>query len=201
MKINNYYDNKRLDVLQIIPAGNYKKILEIGGGHFETLSLLAEQNNAEAWGVDIYPCTNKKIKFINGSIENEITEKELPNEYFDLIMANDVLEHLADSERFFKVVSDKLVNCGYLILSVPNIRQIRSIYHIYCRGTFPTLDSGLFDKTHLRWFCKKDIIKLAQKNFDLIDAKGTGRLVPNLISRSTLGEFLALQNLFVFQKK
>jgi len=196
-----YYDNARLDVLSVIPKKKFDHILEIGGGEFQTLSILADINNAEAWGVDLYPTKNKKIKYIKGSIEEKTISDKIPDEYFDLIMANDVIEHLKDSNLFIELVHKKLKYNGLLILSVPNIRQIRGLYHIYIRGTFPKEEAGLFDKTHLRWLCKKDVIKLTEKKFKLMNHKCVGRLVPNIISKTILGEFLGLQNLFVFEKK
>jgi 2-polyprenyl-3-methyl-5-hydroxy-6-metoxy-1,4-benzoquinol methylase len=203
VKMNNinYYNNIREDVLKIIPAKNYQRLLEIGGGEFETLTKLADQYNAEAWGVDVYPCANKKINFVSGSIEDDATIEKIKDDSFDLIMANDVLEHLNDTEKFFATANKKLVNSGLLVLSVPNIRQIRSLYHIYINGTFPRFDSGLFDRTHLRWFCKKDVLDFSSRHsFKMIDFKSTGRLVPNLLSKTLAGEFLGLQNLFVFEK-
>lgn len=197
-----YYNNARLDVIEFLPKKNFQKILEIGGGEFETLNIISRQNNAEAWGVDLNQNQNKKIKFIKGSIENQEICALIPDIYFDLILANDVIEHLQNTEEFFNKISTKLITGGLLVISVPNIRQIRGLYHIYFRGTFPREDAGLFDKTHLRWFCKEDIIYLTKNKFQLklVDHKSVGRLVPNLISHSILGELLGLQNLFIFEK-
>lgn len=195
-----YYNNVRLDVVEIIPERKLGNILEIGGGEFQTLSILAERNKAEAWGIDLYPTKNSKIKYIKGSIEENSIIDKIPDDYFDLIMANDVIEHLTDSGLFIETIHRKLKSNGLLVLSVPNIRQLRSLFKIYILGTFPKEESGLFDKTHLRWFCKKDIIKLTEKNFKLINHKCVGRMVPNFISKTLLGELLGLQNLFVFEK-
>lgn len=199
----NYYNNPRLDVVKLLPDGGIKKILEVGGGDFPTLDLLTEKYESESWGVDIYPTNNKKIKFIQGSIEEKKICASLPENYFDLIVANDVIEHIENTENFINIASDKLVVGGLLILSVPNIRQIRGIYHIYIRGTFPREDAGLFDKTHLRWFCKKDILKLVEERktgFKLCDSKSVGRLLPRMFEKTLIGEFLGLQNIFLFKK-
>lgn len=197
-----YYENIRHDVLSLIPNSRYKKILEIGGGEFPTLKSLVNQFDAEAWGVDLYDSSAEGIKFIRGSIEDLATQNELPDSYFDLIIANDVLEHLLDTESAFKVIYSKLSHGGLFVCSVPNIRQIRTIYHLVVKGKFPREDAGLFDRTHYRWFCRSDVICFGEgANFKLLNYGSSGRLVPGFLQKTTLSEFLALQNLFVFIKQ
>jgi len=197
-----YYDNLRHDVLGLVPDGSYQAILEIGGGEFGTLLKLAEKYDSETWGVDLFRNKGAPLdNFIEGSIEEEEIGKKIPDLYFDIIMANDVLEHLKNTESFFHVAYEKLKDDGLLIISVPNARQIRMIYHLMIRGSFPRHEAGLFDKTHLRWFCKKDIVNVCSPNFEIIDHKTVGRLVPNFISRSIIGEFLGLQNIFIMKKR
>ena len=197
-----YYQNIRNDVLELLPERSFQSILEIGGGEFPTLQFLVEQHQAVGWGVDIYESSVQGIKFIQGSIEEKNTQDQIPDDHFDLIVANDVLEHLLDTQNALDVIYSKLKNGGLVALSVPNIRQVRATYHILIKGTFPREDSGLFDRTHLRWFCRKDIMKFAEKaGLELLDFGSSGRLVPSWLQRSVLSELLALQNLFIFIKK
>jgi 2-polyprenyl-3-methyl-5-hydroxy-6-metoxy-1,4-benzoquinol methylase len=199
----NYYSNARVDTINLLPNKDIKNILEIGGGNFPTLDLLMNKYKANGWGIDIYQTNNENIKFIKGSIEDTEINQLIPNNYFDLIVANDVVEHLQNTELFFDTVYEKLNKGGMLIISVPNIRQIRAIYHIYIRGTFPRDDAGLFDRTHLRWFCKADVIKIVNDRsakLKLINTISVGRYVPKFLNKSIIGEFLGLQNIFLFEK-
>jgi 2-polyprenyl-3-methyl-5-hydroxy-6-metoxy-1,4-benzoquinol methylase len=197
-----YYRNVRHDVLELIPQVPYQRILEIGGGEFPTLFELNKSQNAELWGVDIFPCKKKNLKFIKGSIESHAVKSQLPNNYFDLIIANDVVEHLVDTDAFIHLVRQKLKPGGLFITSIPNIRQIRTFFYIFLKGTFPRHDAGLFDKTHLRWFCKSDVIAIANKNnLEIADIKSVGRMVPRFIEKTSLVNFLALQHIFLFKKK
>jgi 2-polyprenyl-3-methyl-5-hydroxy-6-metoxy-1,4-benzoquinol methylase len=197
----NYYKNIRYDVLEIAPKISHGKVMEIGGGDFPTLIKYNDKKFNELWGVDNYPSKRKGIRFIYGSVEDDKLKKSIPSNYFDLIFANDVLEHLTDPEAFFSFVYQKLNQNGIFVLSVPNIRQLRTFYHVFLRGTFPRNEAGLFDKTHLRWFCKKDILNLAlNSRFDILDYKAVGKLVPKFMEKNQLAEFLALQNLFVCKK-
>jgi SAM-dependent methyltransferase len=196
-----YYRNVRNDVLGLIPKTPYRKILEVGGGEFPTLFELNKSQNAELWGVDIFPCRKKGLKFIKGSIESNAVKNKLPDHYFDLIIANDVTEHLVDTDAFMFLVKKKLRPGGLFVTSVPNIRQIRTFFYIFLKGTFPRHDAGLFDRTHLRWFCKGDVIDLAIKaNLEIIDYRGVGRFLPGFIDKSFFAELLALQFIFVFKK-
>jgi len=201
MKSDTYYANARLDVVALVPKRSFSRILEVGGGDFPTLRKLGEDHQAEIWGVDVRRPETAFDNFVEGSITDPAVVARLPQDGFDLIVANDVIEHVEQTEEFFRVLHMMLRPGGLLALSVPNIRQIRTAYQIFVRGTFPRDDAGLFDRTHLRWFCRKDVITLATRaGFTLKDWRGSGRLVPPMFARITPAEFLALQNLFIFAK-
>lgn len=155
-----------------------------------------------AGGADLYPPPASGFKFVHGSIELQEVRSNIPDAYFDLVVANDVLEHLVDTEFFMSTVFQKLRMGGRFLCSVPNGRQIRLFYHLFLRGQFPRTDSGLFDKTHLRWLCRKDVIAFAeQAGFRLEPFGAGGKLVPAFMQRTVLTEFLGLQNLFLFAKR
>lgn len=201
MKPDTYYANARLDVVALIPDRSFSRILEVGGGDFPTLRKLGEDHQAAIWGVDVRRPELALDNFVEGSITDPTVVARLPHDGFDLIVANDVIEHVEQTEEFFRVLHMMLRPGGFLALSVPNIRQIRTAYQIFVRGTFPRDDAGLFDRTHLRWFCKKDVVMLATRaGFTLNEWRGSGRLVPPFLARVAPAEFLALQNLFVFAK-
>ncbi len=201
MKPETYYANARLDVVDIIPKGRYPLILEVGGGDFPTLRKLGDDHGAQIWGVDVRRPELEFDTFVEGSITDPTVVAKLPEGRIDLIVANDVIEHIDQTDEFFRVLHTLLSPGGVLALSVPNIRQIRTAYQIFLRGTFPRDDAGLFDRTHLRWFCKKDVVTLATRaGFTLKDWRGSGRLVPAALARLPTAEFFALQNLFVFTK-
>jgi 2-polyprenyl-3-methyl-5-hydroxy-6-metoxy-1,4-benzoquinol methylase len=196
-----YYSNTRHDVLAIIPDGPKQNVLEIGGGDFGTILSLRETGEFETWGADIRKSSAKLDHMVVGSITDPEVQSKLPITTFDLIIANDVLEHVENTEAFVDVVYRTMKPGGFLALSVPNIRQVRTFYHVMLRGTFPRDDAGLFDRTHLRWFCKNDVIStFSSDRFRLVLAKSVGRAVPKLLQTSFAGELLGLQNLFLFEK-
>jgi len=194
-KPENYYTNIRLDILEDIKDEKYKSILEIGGGNFQLLNVLGKKYDANCTGVDIVDLpSSDTIDVVVGSIESEETQKQLRQKEYDLIIANDVIEHLVDPKETLHFLRKLSSEGASLHISVPNIRQIRAFFHIFVRGTFPAEESGLFDKTHLHWFCKRDIVSLLEKaGFRVESVYFKGRLVPKFIRSSLVAEFLGLQ--------
>lgn len=199
---DSYYSGQRKDSMALIKAKAISSALEIGGGAFDTLSAVKSIYGCEAWGVDLVDAGNGEgINFIKGSFEDSRIQGQLPDSFFDLIIANDVIEHLVDTKLFFDACAAKLAPNGTLIMSVPNIRNLRTIYYVFAKGTFPRLPSGLFDRTHLRWFTKSDVLTHSSSLFDLVESKVVGRLVPRFLENSLFAELLGIHMLFSFQKK
>jgi SAM-dependent methyltransferase len=192
-----YYSAQRKDSIALIKDKAISYALEIGGGAFETLSAVKSICGCEAWGVDLVDAKrDDSINFIQGSFEDSQIQGQLPDSFFDLIIANDVIEHLLDTQGFFEACSAKLAPNGTLIMSVPNIRNLRTIYYIFVKGTFPRLPSGLFDRTHLRWFTKGDVLAYSSGLFDCVESKVAGRLVPKYLENTLFGELLGIHMLF-----
>ena len=201
MKAHKYYTNTRYETLEILNGLNFTNVLEVGGGDFLTLQIIKRNFNIVAHGIDPFSdCMNIDMH-IKGFFDKPFDRNKLRDNYYDLIVANDVIEHILDTEEFFNGINDKLVSNGFLVLSVPNVRNIKFLYNIFLRGTFPRDDSGLFDSTHLRWFCKNDILSYARKhNLILVKHHYLGKFIPKILNQSCLFEIIALQNIFLLRK-
>lgn len=203
-KDNVYFSVVRHDIINLIPSGK-NKVLEIGCGKGLTLLEMKKTGKAEyTVGVDIIDSDEAKRnmdEFYNLDIENE----DLPfKDYFDIIVCGDVLEHLIDPWSAVKKLRTYLKPNGILIASIPNIREIRVLTTIFLKGNFEYADSGILDKTHLRFFCKKNMIQLFE-NADFKIKKVHYDLYPtanflNKISFGLLEEFLVIQYLIVAEK-
>lgn len=196
-----YYSGIRQDILKIVPKKDFQTILEIGGGEFNTLNHLCEKHGAKGTAVDIVNLCKHPLEFINGSIEDPEIVLTLRKKKYDLILALDVLEHLstpyAAIDNLFSITKKN----GYLILSVPNIRQIRAFYNIYIKGSFPAQKSGLFDKTHLHWFCKKDISDLLKNaGYEVELIYNQGRYIPDMLNKTVIAELLGLHTIVLAKK-
>lgn len=201
-KPEKYYTNLRTDTIRDIRATDAEAVLEIGGGEFGTLSAIADMFGAKAVGMDIVDiCENPKVEVIQGSLNKRKIFEELGDQRFDIIVANDVLEHLSDPQMVLNELFRVSRSGAYLHVSVPNIRQVRALYHIFFRGTFMRRDSGLFDRTHVNWFCLADISKMIEvAGFKIDCAYMKGRFVPSFLRSGLIAQLLGLQSIIIARR-
>jgi 2-polyprenyl-3-methyl-5-hydroxy-6-metoxy-1,4-benzoquinol methylase len=217
-KKQNYFSNIRYDVISLIPSNPDQKILEVGAGSGNTLVYLKENHMAShVAGVELMklPGSNQDNILINtfqiANIENE--DILAPEEYFDVILCADVLEHLVDPWSAVQKISRHLKKEGLLIVSIPNLREWKTIFKVIFKGEFNYQpEGGIMDKTHLRFFCKKNVRTLlttdhltpvfSVPNFMLKSVpQGRKRKLINLLSFRIFEDFLTVQYLFIAKKK
>lgn len=80
---------------------------------------------------------------------------------FDTIICADILEHLADPWTVLRTLREMLVPGGQLLVSVPNVAYWRMRWDLLM-GRFNYTDTGLLDRTHLRFFTVKTFRETAQ---------------------------------------
>ncbi len=183
-----YFIIIRYDIIDLIP-NNCTNVLEIGCGNGNTLLKLKILTKAQyIAGVDIVDLEQEKLldSFLKLNIENE----NLPyhEDFFDVIICGDVLEHLIDPWSTVSKLKNYLKPQGVLIASIPNFREIKNLFSIFFRGDFKYVNAGILDITHLRFFCKKNIVELfLNAGFEI--EKVTFKLSPkrNLLHILTLG--------------
>ena len=214
-KAPDYFSNIRKDLINLIDA-NAKdlKILEVGAAYGETLYYL-KQNGiaAEAVGVDIFEDAKNKQNYkpLDRFIFGDIEKIELPeyNQYFDLILLPDVLEHLFEPKSVLQTLKKYLKEDGKIIVSMPNIRYYSALYKIVFKGDFKYEESGIFDYTHVRFYCRKNIqdlletagYKVLKQESSIINYQGKSiaKLI-NLITFGIFEEFFSTQYFFVVRK-
>jgi 2-polyprenyl-3-methyl-5-hydroxy-6-metoxy-1,4-benzoquinol methylase len=210
-----YFSNTRVDVIALIPKNPDNKILEIGAGSGSTLVRIKELGlAAETVGIELMemPQTLQNHPSIDKLYITDI-EKNFPaiqENYFDVIIAGDVLEHLLDPWKMVEKITTLLKPGGLLICSLPNIREIATLWKVFIKGDFAYTKEGILDKTHLRFFCKKNIIALvtspqlefvkAHSNLHLQPNAGKRRFI-NKLSGRLFEQFLSRQYLTVSKKK
>lgn len=92
-----------------------------------------------------------------GSIEDQIVQQKIKDRY-DFIICADVLEHLIDPEKVLLFLKKKLREGGKIIISLPNIAFWDARMELL-KGKFDYQESGLMDKTHLRFYTYNGFIK------------------------------------------
>lgn len=143
--------------------GNPKRVLEIGCG--AGCFRANFHGDLEYWGVE--PCPSAAMQarktlthVLEGTYDN--VSNAIPDHHFDLIVCNDVIEHMPDPMGFLCEVRHKLVDDGSMILSVPNLRNAVTLYNLLVKGDFHYVDAGVLDYTHLHLFTKKSIMRMAE---------------------------------------
>jgi 2-polyprenyl-3-methyl-5-hydroxy-6-metoxy-1,4-benzoquinol methylase len=194
-KPEHYYQNPREDMLDFIPKG-MKKTLEFGCGQGNFSALLKDRLGAETWAVEIdeesaRQASGKLHKVINADAYKAIDE--LPEKYFDCIICFDFLEHLVDPYTLLTLLKTKLATGGVIITSIPNIRYYTVFKNFVLHGNWDYTSQGIMDKTHLRFFTYKSIVKTFKElGFEIVLMKGihpTSSLTCKIFQLLTFGFF------------
>lgn len=77
---------------------------------------------------------------------------------FELVLCGDVLEHLVDPWTALAQIR-KLVPHGYVVVSLPNVAHLSTFLEL-ARGRWPYRDRGIHDRTHLRFFGRRNLREL-----------------------------------------
>ncbi|MDX9714333.1 MAG: glycosyltransferase [Dissulfurispiraceae bacterium] len=165
-----YYSQPREEVITLVPE-SARKILDIGCGEGVLGEALLSQGAEEVVGVEINSnacdvARKKLTDVICGDIENI----NLPYAagYFDCIIMADVIEHCREPLKVLQKLSHYLNDCGRIVASIPNVRYWGICFRLISEGRWEYEDSGILDKTHLRFFTKKEIeILFSQVDFEI----------------------------------
>lgn len=159
-----YYNNLRPEMATFIQGAPHS-ILEIGCGAGRFRDNFKDET--EYWGIE--PCTSAATlasasltHVLNGTYD-EVASK-IPDHHFDLIVCNDVIEHMPDPKRFLQDIRKKLVKDGAMIVSVPNVRNAVTLFELLIKGDFQYVDAGVLDYTHLHLFTMKSFTRMAEES-------------------------------------
>ncbi len=178
-----YFSGVRWDVISLIPDGDHR-ILEIGCGTGNTLIKLRELKKAqEIIGIEMNSdilqdnCSRLDAILIGDVEEIEPTFEE---DYFDYIIFADVLEHLVNPAAVLKRYSPYLKNTGYIIASIPNVKNYRVLLDLVLYDKFEYADSRILDRSHLRFFTRREMCNLfCEAGLNIVSIRsmfGGGRL-------------------------
>jgi len=164
-KNKSYYENSREEVLHFIPS-DAKIILEVGLGYGNFAALLKSKRNIEIWGIEIDPKSAMEArKKVDVLIEKPFEDavEELPHDKFDVVVFNDVLEHLIDPFEVLRTAKSLLKLNGFVIASIPNVRYWGNIKHLLKKKDWKYEQSGIRDYTHIRFFTKLSMTRMFEQ--------------------------------------
>ncbi len=159
MYIDTY--TSRCIIFRQVPLGS--KVLEIGCADGRLANMLAIKKKCRVYCVEKDPGMasigrKKCVEMQNIDIENTALPYEF--ETFDCIILGNVLEHMKDPQMTLAELKKYLSRDGFLIYSVPSIVNWHSRLTILS-GKFEYAESGVFDKTHLRFYNLNSARRLA----------------------------------------
>ncbi len=167
-----YYHFVRREINPLLPKSP-KRILEVGAGAGGTLKWLKTiYPEAETTAVELNPDLLDELnQNVDVAVIGQIDETFTELKPYDLILLLDVLEHLPDSTTTLRKLSKLLEPGGQVIVSVPNIAHLSISVPLLLKRRFNYQDSGILDRTHLRFFVEDTAIKLLN-DADLIVTSG-----------------------------
>lgn len=175
VKPEGYYQGIRKEMIRYIPS-SAKKMLEIGCGEGNFGGYFKKEKGLEVWGLE-YSEAEAKIaapkldKILVGDVADLIDQ--LPDNYFDVIACNDVIEHLIDPYTVLDRLKSKLSKDGIIVSSIPNIRYFRTFGELIFKGNWDYTDNGILDKTHFRFYTVKSIRKMFENlGYEIVSQDG-----------------------------
>lgn len=82
------------------------------------------------------------------------------HQQFDCVVFNDVLEHLVDPWEALGASINLLSPSGCIVSSIPNVRYYKVLKQLLFKKDWRYVEAGILDRTHLRFFTEKSILRL-----------------------------------------
>ena len=162
-----YGDNAREDVAPFIPT-DARSVLEVGcgrGGFGPTLRRLLG-DDASIIGVEAMPSEAATAQEGHGF--DEVLTGYFPSalsgrdDRFDVVVFNDVLEHILEPWDVLDQVHERLTPSGCVVAAIPSI-QYAPVVTDLLRGRWEYTDTGPLDRTHVRFFTKSSMVTMFER--------------------------------------
>lgn len=178
-----YYGYTRPELARLLP-GQYTRVLEIGCSRGNFRDNL--DSPCEYWGIEPEPAAAvaaaEKLDRVLTGLYDEVCG-ELPDHYFDLVICNDVIEHMPDHDAFLQAIQEKMTPGARLVGSVPNVRFLENLTELIFQKDWRYRDEGILDRTHLRFFTRRSLQRSLQQNgFEIEQLEGINSLLKKRIS-------------------
>ena len=166
-KTREYFSRARMEIAPLLPKGIVSPLraLEIGCSEGHTLEWLKKIGVCN-WTAGVEPYA--ELRASPGAVDQffkldiEKASLNLPPASVDLILCWDVLEHLVNPWETVRRLDNLLRPGGLWIISIPNIRNYHILMDLAFNGRFDYTESGILDRTHLRFFTRKSAIELIE---------------------------------------
>ncbi|HLZ72523.1 MAG TPA: methyltransferase domain-containing protein [Dehalococcoidia bacterium] len=153
----NLNESHSLGVLSV-PEG--AQVLDVGAADGSVASVL-QARGCTVWAVEQDPAAAEAARrycerVVQADVEAIDLRAEFAPLHFDAILFLDVLEHLREPERVLRSAVELLAGDGRIVASIPNVAHADLRLHLL-QGAFRYRETGLLDRTHLRFFDKEAV--------------------------------------------
>ena len=154
------YSATREELLPFVPS-TARRVLDVGcgtGGFGRTLR--AHKPGLELWGIEPEPAAAAAARGVYDDVREGFfpdDRLELPLGRFDTVLMMDVLEHMMDPEAALEGARPLMTNDAVVVASIPNARHYSVWWPLVRRGEWTYTESGLMDRTHVRWFTRSSM--------------------------------------------
>lgn len=158
------HQNHNPDLLKLIPD-DVKRIVEVGCSSGALAREVRKLNpNVHYTGIEIEPAYAQMARAHCDRVLDLDIEAASPELLADELAADcwvfgDVLEHLRDPWQLLQKIRSAIAQGGCVVACIPNA-QHWSVQARLNTGAFRYEDSGLLDRTHIRWFTLTTIIEM-----------------------------------------
>lgn len=164
-----YFEQTRPEVAPFLPT-TLGRVLEVGcsSGGFSHALVGA----SEVWGIEPYSevaviAAKRYHKVLVGTFDS--VRAELPTDYFNTIVCNDVIEHMPSEERFLTEIRAHMARDSVIVGSIPNVRFYDNMFQLLALGEWEYTESGILDRTHLRFFTRGSWERTLHRNGFLVE--------------------------------
>jgi SAM-dependent methyltransferase len=161
------------------------RVLDLGcGAGTPTKLLMADRSKYQVTGADLSEHALRSYVSDTGRSGVQLDAQNLPfaSESFDLVVSDDVIEHLVDTDSYAREISRVLSRGGWLFLSTPNLAAWFNRIAL-ALGVQPAFSEVSFEKVfgrpgydlvgHLRLFTSRSIREfLDYHGFEIIEVRG-----------------------------
>jgi 2-polyprenyl-3-methyl-5-hydroxy-6-metoxy-1,4-benzoquinol methylase len=151
---------------QPLPPGQTKRILDVGCGQGQ-LGEAIQEKAYEVWGIEanqyaVDAAARRLHRVILSDLHDHDRVRDgLDGAKFDSLIFSDVLEHTYDPLKVLKAYLKYVRPGGSVVISVPNA-LVWEFRFQYLFGKFDYQDTGVLDRTHIRFFTFKTARKLVE---------------------------------------
>jgi 2-polyprenyl-3-methyl-5-hydroxy-6-metoxy-1,4-benzoquinol methylase len=201
--VEGYYEHARADICDLVARYSPRRlprVLDLGCATGLLGEALKAQGRASTVdGIELSSSSAVKAKErLDHVLVADLSSFNLSqiDTRYDVIIAADVLEHLADPWATLRKIASILAAGGKIIASIPNVRYWKVIADLLFHGEFRYVDAGILDRTHLRFFTRRSIVRLFTETGYTIEYLGPKAIVRHGWRRALMaavGDFAHVQ--------